>query len=161
MILLRSVGARTEALLIRRHADLGFAGGTWVFPGGKLESADRAPETLRLAGLAAENPDLYRTCMSDARTRQAYVATVSRYVEQNYRDRLTALGRQPRIPVPVMARGFAGATLAILDAWLAGELTGDIEELASTALDLFVAGAAWANGFRLEEIGYAEDATGE
>jgi AcrR family transcriptional regulator len=107
--------------------------------------------------LAAENPDLYRACMSDARTRQAYVATVSRYVEQNYRDRLTALGRQPRIPVPVMARGFAGTTLAILDAWLAGELTGDIEELASTALDLFVAGGAWASGFRLDEIGYSTE----
>ena len=104
---------------------------------------------------AAENPDLYRACMSDARTRQAYVATVSRYVEQNFRDRLDAVGRQPRIPVPVMVRGFVGETLAILEAWLAGELTGDVEELAGMALDLFIAGGAWANGFRLDEIGYS------
>jgi hypothetical protein len=54
-----------------------------------------------------------------------------------------------------MARGFVGAHLAILEAWLAGELQGDIEELASTALDLFVAGGAWANGFRLDELGYS------
>jgi hypothetical protein len=104
---------------------------------------------------AAEKPDLYRAVMSEARTRQAYVAIVSRYAEQNFRDRLTALGRQPRIPVPVMARGFVGAALAILDAWLAGELEGDIEQLASMALDLFIAGGAWANGIRLDEIGYS------
>ena len=87
---------------------------------------------------AAENPDLYRACLSDARTRQAYLSTLNRYVEQNFRDRLKALNRQPRIPVPVMARGFVGAHLVILEAWLAGELQGDIEELASMALDLFV-----------------------
>jgi AcrR family transcriptional regulator len=104
---------------------------------------------------AADHPDLYRACLSDARTRRAYVSTLSRYAEQNFRDRLTALGNQPRIPVPVMARGFVGAHLAILEAWLAGELDGDIEELASTALDLFVAGGAWANGLRLDELGYS------
>ena len=104
---------------------------------------------------AAENPDLYRACLSDARTRQAYLSILNRYAEQNFRDRLKALNRQPRIPVPVMARGFVGAHVAILEAWLAGELNGDIEELASMALDLFVAGGAWANGFRLDELGYA------
>ena len=85
---------------------------------------------------AAENPDLYRACMSNARTRQAYLSIVSPYAEQNFRDRLNALGRQPRIPVPVMARGFVGATLAILEAWLTGKLHGDIEQPASMALDL-------------------------
>jgi AcrR family transcriptional regulator len=110
---------------------------------------------------AAENPGLYRACMSDARTRQAYFSIVSRYTEQNFRDRLTALGRQPRIPVPVMARGFAGATLAILDAWLAGELDGDVDQLAGMALDLFVAGGAWANGIRLDEVGYCPGSPAE
>jgi AcrR family transcriptional regulator len=104
---------------------------------------------------AADNPGLYRACMSDARTRQAYLSILSRHAEQNFRDRLNALGRQPRVPVPVMARGFVGAHLAILDAWLAGELDGDIEQLASTALDLLIAGYAWANGFRPDELGYA------
>jgi len=104
---------------------------------------------------AADNPGLYRACMSDTRTRQAYLSIVSRYAEQNFRDRLTALGRQPRIPVPVMARGFVGATLAILEAWLAGELEGDVEQLASMALDLFIAGGAWANGIHLDEVGYS------
>ena len=104
---------------------------------------------------AAENPDLYRACLSDARTRQAYLSTLSRYAEQNFGDRLNALNRQPRVPVPVMARAFVGAHVAILEAWLAGELQGDIEELASMALDLFVAGGAWAHGLRLDELGYS------
>jgi AcrR family transcriptional regulator len=104
---------------------------------------------------AAEMPDLYRACLSDARTRQAYLSILSRGAEQNFRDRLRAFNRQPRVPVPVMARAFAGAHVAILEAWLAGELDGDAEQLASMALDLLVAGAAWAHGFRLDELGYS------
>jgi AcrR family transcriptional regulator len=106
---------------------------------------------------AAEQPDLYRACMSDARTRHAYLSILSRYAEQNFRDRLEAVHRQPHVPVPVMARAFVGAHLAILEAWLAGELKGDVEQLASMALDLLVAGMAWANGFRLDELGYSTE----
>ena len=104
---------------------------------------------------AAEMPDLYRACMSDARTRQAYLSVLSRYAEQGFRDRLQALDRQPRVPVPVMARACVGAHVAILEAWLAGELQGDIEEIASMVLDLLIAGTAWAHGFRLDELGYS------
>src|SRR6516164_5428524 len=104
---------------------------------------------------AADMPDLYRACLSDARTRQAHLSTLSRYAEQNFCDRLTALGNQPRVPVPVMARAFVGAHVAILEAWLAGELDGDVEELASMALDLLIYGAAWAHGLRLDELGYS------
>jgi 8-oxo-dGTP pyrophosphatase MutT (NUDIX family) len=45
-----------RALLIRRHANLSFAGGTWVFPGGKLEPSDSSAETLVKLGLADELP---------------------------------------------------------------------------------------------------------
>ena len=105
---------------------------------------------------AAEMPDLYRACLSDARTRQAHLSTLSRYVEQNFRDRLTARDEQPRVPVPVMARAFVGAHVAILEAWLAGELDGDVEELAHMALDLLIYGTAWAHGLRLDELGYSD-----
>jgi AcrR family transcriptional regulator len=104
---------------------------------------------------AAEMPDLYRACLSDARTRQAHLSTLSRYAEQNFRDRLTALNRQPRVPVPVMARAFVGAHVNILEAWLAGELDGDAEELASMTLDLLIYGTAWAHGLRLDELRYS------
>jgi len=80
---------------------------------------------------AAEMPDLYRACLSDARTQQS------------------------RVPIPLMARAFVGAHVAVLEAWLAGELTGDVEQLASMTLDLLIAGAAWANGFGLDELGYS------
>jgi AcrR family transcriptional regulator len=102
---------------------------------------------------AAEMPDLYRACLSDARTRQAHLSTLSRYAEENFRDRLKALGQQPRVPVPLMARAFVGAHVAVLEAWLAGELEGEVEELASMALNFLIRGAAWAHGIRLDELG--------
>jgi 8-oxo-dGTP pyrophosphatase MutT (NUDIX family) len=33
-----------EVLLVRRNADLVFAGGMWVFPGGRVDAGDRRPE---------------------------------------------------------------------------------------------------------------------
>ena len=104
---------------------------------------------------AAEMPDLYRACLSDARTRQAHLSTLSRYAEETFRDRLTALDKQPRVPVPLMARAFVGAHVTVLEAWLAGELKGEVEELASMTLDLLIFGAAWAHGVRLDELGYS------
>jgi len=128
--------------LVQRIAN---QGGPWnVVPRDVIQAAYKQ---------AADMPDLYRACLSDARTRQAHLSTLSRYAEQNFRDRLTALGNQPRVPIPVMARAFVGAHVAILEAWLAGELDGDAEELASMALDLLIYGAAWAHGVRLDELG--------
>jgi AcrR family transcriptional regulator len=128
--------------LVQRIAN---QGGPWnVVPRDVIQAAYKQ---------AADMPDLYRACLSDARTRQAHLSTLSRYAEQNFRDRLTALGNEPRVPVPVMARAFVGAHVAILEAWLAGELDGDAEELASMALDLLIYGAAWAHGVRLDELG--------
>ena len=140
---LLSVSSRLVEDLMQRIA---YQGGPWnVVRRDAIQTAFRH---------AAEQPDLYRACMSDARTRQAYLSILSRYAEQNFRDRLKALNRQPRVPVPVMARAFVGAQVGILEAWLAGELEGDAEQLAGMALDLFIAGGAWANGLRLDEIGY-------
>ena len=137
-----SVFNRLTEDLVQRIAD---QGGPWnVVPRDVIQAAYKQ---------AAEMPDLYRACLSDARTRQAHLSTLSRYAEQNFRDRLTTLGNQPRVPVPVMARAFVGAHVAILEAWLAGELDGDAEELASMALDLLIYGAAWAHGVRLHELG--------
>jgi AcrR family transcriptional regulator len=141
-----SVFNRLTEDLVQRIAN---QGGPWnVVPRDVIQAAYKQ---------AAEMPDLYRACLSDARTRQAHLSTLSRYAEQNFRDRLTTLGNQPRVPVPVMARAFVGAHVAILEAWLAGELDGDAEELASMALDLLIYGAAWAHGVRLDELGYSAE----
>ena len=142
-VLLAVSSRLTEDLMAR----LAYQGGPW--------NVVRRDAITTAYKHAAENPALYRACLSDARTRQALLSILTRYVEQNSRDRLDALGRQPRIPVPVMARAFVGAHLSILDAWLAGELDGDVEELANMTLDLLIAGSAWANGIRLDELGYS------
>jgi 8-oxo-dGTP pyrophosphatase MutT (NUDIX family) len=54
VILIRHSSSGEQALLIRRDAGLEFAGGSWVFPGGKLEPSDSAVESLLKLGLAYE-----------------------------------------------------------------------------------------------------------
>lgn len=46
VLLLREDGDGIEVLLTRRHENLAFMGGLWVFPGGTLSPADTAPESL-------------------------------------------------------------------------------------------------------------------
>lgn len=47
VLLLRDGGAGLEVLMITRHAETVFAGGALVFPGGRREAEDAAPELLR------------------------------------------------------------------------------------------------------------------
>lgn len=83
------VDGRIEVLMLKRHADLAFAGGMWVFPGGRIDPSDvagdrsgfeggveagRIPgeslelaairaairETIEESGLVVEAQDLYR-----------------------------------------------------------------------------------------------------
>lgn len=46
VLLVRESPAGTDALLVRKHARLAFAGGDFVFPGGKVESCDLLPDDL-------------------------------------------------------------------------------------------------------------------
>ncbi|MBM0108674.1 hypothetical protein JM946_28415 [Steroidobacter sp. S1-65] len=48
VLLLRERDGAIEILLTRRHQNLAFMGGLWVFPGGALCPADLAPESLAL-----------------------------------------------------------------------------------------------------------------
>jgi 8-oxo-dGTP pyrophosphatase MutT (NUDIX family) len=54
--LLRESDGKVEALLIRRHVDLNFLGGMWVFPGGKVDAADDSAEAARMLGDAVGPP---------------------------------------------------------------------------------------------------------
>jgi 8-oxo-dGTP pyrophosphatase MutT (NUDIX family) len=45
-MLLRQAAREVEVLVIRRHENLAFMGGMWVFPGGTLSPADTAPAAL-------------------------------------------------------------------------------------------------------------------
>jgi 8-oxo-dGTP pyrophosphatase MutT (NUDIX family) len=40
VVLVRDGAAGIEALLLRRHSDLAFHGGAWVFPGGRIDDED-------------------------------------------------------------------------------------------------------------------------
>jgi 8-oxo-dGTP pyrophosphatase MutT (NUDIX family) len=46
VLLLREQGSAVEVLVIRRHENLAFMGGMWVFPGGALAEADASPSAL-------------------------------------------------------------------------------------------------------------------
>jgi AcrR family transcriptional regulator len=110
---------------------------------------------------ARELQDLYKVCLRDPRARSSYTASVTRYAEENFVRRLAALGREPRVPAPVMARAFAGAHVALLESWLEGEIAGSDQDLAAMQLDLLIAGFAWAHRITLAELGYDCAAPGE
>ena len=42
VILLRDAAGGLETLMLRRDSKLDFVGGMWVFPGGRVDAADRA-----------------------------------------------------------------------------------------------------------------------
>lgn len=48
ILLLREVGGEVEVLMVRRHANLAFMGGLWVFPGGALNPSDTSADALAL-----------------------------------------------------------------------------------------------------------------
>ena len=104
---------------------------------------------------ASEMRELYKVCLSDLRTRTSYLATATRLAQENFQSRLKALNREPRIPVRVMAKAFAGAHLAMLESWLDGEIRGSAQEVAAMQLDLLVAGFAWAQNISLFDLGYS------
>lgn len=74
VLLLREQQGTIEVLLTRRHENMAFMGGMWVFPGGTLSPADMSPESLALIPAAAklechrlldldDNPMPAATCM--------------------------------------------------------------------------------------------------
>jgi len=106
---------------------------------------------------ASEMRDLYRLCLAEPATRAQYLANIAASAKDNSRRRLAALGREPRVPIEVTATVFAGAHVALLDAWLDGRITGTAEEMAAMELNVLVAGLAWAHNLAHSEIGYSEE----
>lgn len=49
VVILRDGDDGVETLLLRRNSKLGFAGGAWVFPGGRVDPGDRRPGDDELA----------------------------------------------------------------------------------------------------------------
>jgi 8-oxo-dGTP pyrophosphatase MutT (NUDIX family) len=46
VVLLRDAPAAPEVFMVRRHDALAFMGGAYVFPGGRVDAADRGPEDV-------------------------------------------------------------------------------------------------------------------
>lgn len=61
VVLLRDSAAGVETLLLRRHGNLAFAGGQWVFPGGAIDPADfaDAPDDVAAAARRAAAREAY------------------------------------------------------------------------------------------------------
>ena len=55
VVVLRDGEEGLEVLMLRRDKDLSFAGGTWVFPGGRIDPGDHTPQG------AAPEPDMEAT----------------------------------------------------------------------------------------------------
>ncbi len=54
VVVLRDRTPGIEVLMVRRNSKLDFAGGMWVFPGGRIDGADRRPgESLEYAARRA------------------------------------------------------------------------------------------------------------
>ena len=82
VILVRHGSAGEQALLIRRDVRLAFAGGAWVFPGGKLEPSDLAGETLVRVGLADQAPHVAGDPAVDGRVLGLVVAACRETFEE-------------------------------------------------------------------------------
>ena len=65
VVLIRPSKARFEVFLVRRHDNVAFMGGAHVFPGGRVDAADRIEQPQRIcdgvAEAAARMPDLPET----------------------------------------------------------------------------------------------------
>jgi 8-oxo-dGTP pyrophosphatase MutT (NUDIX family) len=87
VLLLREASAAVEVLMIRRHQNLAFMGGMWVFPGGGLSSSDcsaRAFERILPAQREAARPmlDLTGNPLAPAESLGLYVAACRETFEE-------------------------------------------------------------------------------
>lgn len=77
MIVLREQAAQIEVLMTRRHADLAFMGGMWVFPGGTLAPADQSEAARK----RLSNADRHSYAMRDpAGTALSHAASLSHVI---------------------------------------------------------------------------------
>jgi 8-oxo-dGTP pyrophosphatase MutT (NUDIX family) len=53
VVVVRDGTTSLEILLLRRHDDIAFHGGAWVFPGGRVDAADGSDDLLEIAKRAA------------------------------------------------------------------------------------------------------------
>jgi AcrR family transcriptional regulator len=108
---------------------------------------------------AAEFRDIYRVCLSGAGNglaRDAYLKATVELMEENLSERQSVVGAPPRIPLAVMARVYAGAHVALLYAWVSGQLDYSAEEMARMQTQALYAGLGWGHGIAPEDLTVAQ-----
>ena len=85
VVMLRDGAQGLEVLLMRRHTDSAVLGGAYVFPGGKVDAPDAAPDTLaRLDRAPAElHERLGEPALSPEQAAAFYVASVREAAEES------------------------------------------------------------------------------
>ena len=88
VLLLRERRDDIEVLLTRRHEDMAFMGGMWVFPGGTLCLADQSAEALRLISEPARSQchrmrDLEGNALPDATCMALAIAAIRETFEES------------------------------------------------------------------------------
>ena len=85
VVMLRDGAQGLEVLLMRRHTDSAVLGGAYVFPGGKVDAPDAAPDTLaRLDRAPAElHARLGEPALSPEQAAAFYVASVREAAEES------------------------------------------------------------------------------
>jgi AcrR family transcriptional regulator len=120
-----------------------------------------APENPRtrivgaLYGHAETYRDLYLLCLRGSghgRARAAYLDVVAEGCQKLFAERLRASGKEPLVPVEVISRAYAGAHVALLEAWLEQEDRDPPEVMAGRQTELLGNGLMWAMQGLSEEL---------
>ena len=85
VVMLRDSADGLQVLLMRRHTDSAVLGGAYVFPGGKVDAADSAPEMLALLDrpLAELHARVAEPALSPEQAAAFYVAAAREAAEES------------------------------------------------------------------------------
>ncbi|MDO5626288.1 MAG: NUDIX hydrolase [Pseudomonadota bacterium] len=85
VVMLRDSAAGLEVLLMRRHTDSAVLGGAYVFPGGKVDAQDSAPDTLARLDRTPEalHARLAEPALTPAQAAAFYVAAAREAAEES------------------------------------------------------------------------------
>jgi AcrR family transcriptional regulator len=114
-----------------------------------------AEVVLALYEHAAEFGDIYRVSLRGAgngHARAAYVEAISAATQRLMAERLEGVGVEPRVSVDLLARAFAGAHVALVDAWLDEDPRRSPETAARLEFELLGNGLLWGLGLAMAPV---------
>jgi AcrR family transcriptional regulator len=127
----------------------------------RIQQVEGAPTAVRTALVrelyrhAEQYRDVYLVCLRGAghgRSRHAYIDLVAGAAEAVFAERVRASKVKPVHDLSVLGRAYAGAHVALLEAWLEDEDRGPFEPTADRQTELLTNGWAWALGMIPREM---------